>query len=63
MKQTLTSMNIAQDNFMFVPKMDWRNSYEDEDLFRYFGLSDEQKDYVNKIMRPIDLSLNDSNEE
>jgi site-specific DNA-methyltransferase (adenine-specific) len=56
-------MNIAKDNFMFVPKMDWSNSYEDEDLFRYFGLSDEQKDYVNKIMRPIDLSLNDSNEE
>jgi site-specific DNA-methyltransferase (adenine-specific) len=63
MKQTLTSINIAKDNFMFVPKMDWSNSYEDEDLFRYFGLSDEQKDQVNKIMRPIDLSLNDSDEE
>jgi hypothetical protein len=48
---------------MFVPKMDWSNSYEDEDLSRYFGLSDEQKDQVNKIMRPIDLSLNEIDEE
>jgi site-specific DNA-methyltransferase (adenine-specific) len=63
LKQTLTSMNIAKDNFMFVPKMDWSKSYEDESLYRYFDLTYEEKEYVDKIMRPIDLSQNDGVDE
>lgn len=58
LKQTLTSMNIAKDNFMFVPKMDWNKSFEDDDLFKYFNLTEEERTYVNQIMRPMDLSQN-----
>ena len=63
LKQTLTSMNIAKDNFMFVPKMDWSKAYNDEELYEYFDLSEEEKDYVDKIMRPIDLSQNSGEDE
>jgi site-specific DNA-methyltransferase (adenine-specific) len=63
LKQTLTSMNIAKDNFMFVPKLDWSKSYNDEDLYKYFELSNEEREYVDKIMKPIDLSQNDEVDE
>jgi site-specific DNA-methyltransferase (adenine-specific) len=63
LKQTLTSMNIAKDNFMFVPKMDWSKAYNDEELYEYFDLSKEETEYVDKIMRPIDLSQNGGEDE
>lgn len=60
LKQTLTSMNIAKDNFMFVPKMDWTMSYNDEDLYNYFELTIKEKEYIEKIMRPFDMLQTDS---
>jgi site-specific DNA-methyltransferase (adenine-specific) len=56
LKQTLTSMNIAKDNFMFVPKMDWSKTYSEQELYSFFELTNEEIEYVNSIMRPIDLS-------
>lgn len=58
LKQTLTSMNIAKDNFMFVPKMDWSKTFKDDDLYKFFGLSELEIKYIDKIMRPMDLSQN-----
>lgn len=63
LKQTLTSMNIAKDNFMFVPKMDWSKAYNDIELYEFFDLSEEEREYVDKIMRPIDLSQNGGEDE
>jgi len=62
LKQTLTSMNIAKDNFMFVPKMTWNREYQDDDLYEYFELSKEESNYIDGIMRPIDLSQNSNDE-
>jgi site-specific DNA-methyltransferase (adenine-specific) len=62
LKQTLTSMNIAKDNFMFVPKMDWNKIIEDEHLYTYFELSGEERAYIDKIMRPMDNHQPEENE-
>ncbi len=63
LKQTLTSMNISKDSFMFVPKMDWSQLYDNETLYDYFKLNNEEREYIDQVMRPIDLFTNqDENE-
>jgi site-specific DNA-methyltransferase (adenine-specific) len=61
LKQTLTSMNIAKDNFMFVPCLDWEVEYSDSVLYNFFGLSEEEIKYIDWIMKPIELTLNVDN--
>jgi len=56
LKQTLTSMNITRDNFIFVPKVDFSISWTDEMLFQKYGLSIEEMDLVNSIMRPMEFN-------
>jgi site-specific DNA-methyltransferase (adenine-specific) len=58
LKQTLTSMNIAKDNFMFVPKLNWNKKYNDKDFYDYYGLNNQEIEYVEKSMRQIDLIHN-----
>jgi site-specific DNA-methyltransferase (adenine-specific) len=55
LKQTLTSMNIAKDNFMFVPKLSWKKKWTDENLYQFFKLDNEEINYIEKIMRPMNL--------
>ena len=56
MKQTLSSMNISKQNFMFVPYLDYSKSWTDEELFDRYGLNDEERKFVTSIIR--DLPLN-----
>jgi site-specific DNA-methyltransferase (adenine-specific) len=58
LKQTLTSMNISKDSFMFVPKLDWDKSYTDKHLFDYYNFSKDECEYIDGIMKPMDLSIN-----
>jgi len=55
LKQTLTSMNIAKNNFRFVPYLDYTHEWTDEELYRRYGLTTEQREWVNYCMRHMDL--------
>lgn len=56
MKQTLTSMNISKSNFDFVPMFDWSKKWSDADIVSELGISNADWQYVDSIMRPINLS-------
>jgi site-specific DNA-methyltransferase (adenine-specific) len=57
LKQTLTSMNISKDNFIFVPKLE-NKEWTDDLLFSYFNLSKDEKEFINSIMRPMEYNQN-----
>ena len=59
LKQTLTSMNITKNNFMFVPYLDYRQKWTDAELFDRYGLSDSQREWIESVMRPMDIGGND----
>lgn len=54
MKHTLSSMNISTQNFVFVPFLDFKRTWTDEELFKRYGLTEEEKVYVESIIRPME---------
>lgn len=58
LRQAISSLNITRDSFRFVPMLDFSESYTDAQLFEMFGLSDEEADYIERIMRPMEPSVN-----
>lgn len=63
LKQTLTSMNIAKDNFLFVPNLNWSMCWEDSLLYSFFELDTDEIEYVERVMRPMDLSKTENDDE
>ena len=59
MKQTLSSMNISTQNFMFVPFLDFHKEWCDQDLYCRYGLSDEEIEYIESLIRPMDIEQGD----
>ncbi|MCR5061549.1 MAG: Eco57I restriction-modification methylase domain-containing protein [Saccharofermentans sp.] len=53
LRLTYSSMNISKNNFLFVPKLDFLREWLDEDLFEYFGLTDDEAAYIDALMRPV----------
>ena len=49
--QALTSMNITKDKFMFVPCMDFKNRYEDKDLYKIYKLSDSEIEFIEGMVK------------
>ena len=47
-------MNIAKTNFMFVPKLDFKKSWTDEALYDRYGLSEGERELVEKTIRLFD---------
>ena len=52
---TLSSMHITKQNFQFVPLVNFDKTWTDEELSNYFGLSKEEIDYIETMIRPISL--------
>lgn len=50
----------AQDTtrkvYTFVPTQDWTKSWTDEELYKKYGLDDDEISFIEKIVRPMELS-------
>lgn len=53
MKHTLSSMNISTQNFVFVPFLDYKKKWSDEELFEKYNLTEEEKLYVQNYIREM----------
>ena len=53
MKHTLSSMNISTQNFAFVPFLDYKKKWSDEELFEKYNLTEEEKLYVQNYIREM----------
>lgn len=52
---------ITQDAFShmysWVPQQDWDRLWTDDDLYEIYGLSDEQRRYIESVIKPMDLDV------
>ena len=54
LRTTYSSAHISQSNFVFVPQMDYTRKWDDEDLYEYFELSEEEIRLIEETMRPME---------
>ncbi|MBP5622126.1 MAG: Eco57I restriction-modification methylase domain-containing protein [Thermoguttaceae bacterium] len=59
MKHTLSSMNISTHNFVFVPFLDYTRRWSDAQLYERYGLTRDEADYVESLIRPMDYEGGD----
>ena len=60
---TLSSMHIVRDNFQFVPIQDFSEPWSDEKLYKKYGLTEVEIDFIESMIRPMDSSTNVSDDE
>lgn len=51
--QATPTQNISKSCFMFLPQPDLTKSVKDEDLYELYGLSQEDIDYIESIIKPF----------
>ncbi|MBB6050829.1 Eco57I restriction-modification methylase domain-containing protein [Armatimonas rosea] len=50
------SQDATRKVYTFVPSQDWTKSWTDEDLYAKYGISAEEIEFIEKVVRPMDLS-------
>ncbi len=55
--QRKATQDVTPDRFKFVPMLDMSRRWNDADLYRYFGLSDEQGAYIETSITPRSVNL------
>ncbi|MBQ6105698.1 MAG: Eco57I restriction-modification methylase domain-containing protein [Lachnospiraceae bacterium] len=53
LRLSVSSVNISKEMFRFVPKMDFSHRWADEELYRYFGLTESEQQLIEKTMRSM----------
>lgn len=52
--QALTSMNITKDKFCFVPLQNFNEEWTDEKLYKKYGLTQDEVDFIESMIRPME---------
>ncbi|MFD1510706.1 Eco57I restriction-modification methylase domain-containing protein [Lacimonas salitolerans] len=52
------SQDTTRKVYTFVPTQDWTREWTDQDLYVKYGLSNEEIEFVEKIVRPMELVSN-----
>ncbi len=57
--QRKVTQHVTPDRFRFVPQMDFGQAWNDDDLYRHFGLSDDEVNYIEATIqeRSVNYSL------
>ena len=57
--QRKSTQDLTPDRFQFVPMLDMKRAWTDQDLYDHFGLTAEERDYVDQAIkeRSVNLSL------
>jgi site-specific DNA-methyltransferase (adenine-specific) len=54
--QSISGMDISKDKFIFVPIQNFNETWTDEKLYKKYGLSQEEIDFIESMIRPMDSS-------
>lgn len=52
--QALTSINISKDKFLFVPIQDFTQEWTDEKLYKKYGLTKEEIEFIESMIKPME---------
>ena len=53
--QALSSIMINRDSFAFVPRQDFSKPWTDEELYAKYGLTDEEINFIESMIKPMEL--------
>lgn len=53
--QSMSSINLSKNVFQFVPIQDFSKPWTDEELYEKYCLSDEEIEFIESMIRPMDL--------
>jgi site-specific DNA-methyltransferase (adenine-specific) len=51
------TQHLYSDRFAFVPDLDMSRSWTDADLFKAFGVSEDEQEFIASIVRPMDKNI------
>ena len=54
--QRKITQHLTPDRFKFVPMLDMTRSWTDGDLYDYFGLTEEERMYVESTIAPREVN-------
>ena len=52
--QAISSINLSKDKFIFVPIQDFNEEWTDEKLYKKYGLTQEEIDFIESMIRPME---------
>jgi site-specific DNA-methyltransferase (adenine-specific) len=50
------SQHVTRKVYAFVPTQEWTKRWTDEDLYAKYGISPSEIEFIEKVVRPMDLS-------
>lgn len=50
------SQDTTRKVYTFVPRQDWNTKWTDADLYAKYGISQSEIDFIEQVVRPMDLS-------
>lgn len=50
------SQHVTRKVYTFVPTQDWTQRWTDDDLYEKYGITDEEIAFIEKVVRPMELS-------
>ncbi len=50
------SQDTTRKVYTFVPTQDWTKRWTDEDLYAKYGISQSEIEFIEKVVRPMDLT-------
>lgn len=53
-RTTYSGVNVSQSNFCFAPVMDMHRHWTDQELYKYFSLTEAEISLIERTMRPMD---------
>lgn len=57
------SQHVTQKVYASVPTQDWTKKWTDSDLYAKYGFTNDEISFIEKIVRPMDLSNNTTGED
>lgn len=52
--QTLTSIHITKNSFVFVPLQDFSHPWTDEMLYKKYNLTQEEINFIESMIKPME---------
>lgn len=59
LRQAISSVNISKETFKFVPLLDFKKVWDDSLLYKKYGLTDEEIEYIESTIREFDNKCGD----
>lgn len=57
------SQHVTRKVYTFVPKQDWSRKWTDEDLYKKYGITAKEIAFIEKVVRPLDVTGSSEDDE